>query len=175
MTEEDIKKEVSCTLENFNSFLFGTVEKKCSCCNKIKPINKFFGMRHRYFLKNFLISIPGDYCRDCVLKEVKFDWKKAIKYCEYYNIPFIVYEWDDLVQRCQQRGNIKSCFGKYYAKMRLKGFSNVTFIDSFYINQQYYYHFNENEDKEKKERYKEVIDYLLRKYITPFIINDVED
>ena len=104
----------------------------CPSCSQIKRGVEFFTFKDN---KN------RDWiCKECRLKEGKdYDIHTYNSLFKLYDIPYIYKEWEYLVQKNIAKSVIEnkpytSIFGKYFAKMRLKGFRCYGYEDSGFLN-----------------------------------------
>lgn len=103
-------------------------QKICDHCGKLLNIDEFYTFKET--------GRKDGVCSDCRTKGRDIhnlkDWLPLMK---YYDIPCYIEEWHSTVDWLLIKNRpVKSIFGTYLNKMKLKGFINFGFEDSLQLN-----------------------------------------
>ena len=105
------------------------LEFTCQCCGK-KMSEDFFPSAYSLFTgdwKNYL-----HICKDCVREKINnFNPMTYLPLLKILNVPFIINEWNKLINRYGFTGSI---FPRYLSKMNLRGFRGYTWEDTKLLN-----------------------------------------
>lgn len=110
----------------------------CSVCGRELPQTDFWKIKEP-FIKNIdwrkIKYHRYNICRECCYqtKINESDNNNIKEYCEIFNIPFILKEWETL-KKYYPKGHI---FGRYMAKMNLAGYRPFQYKDSEELNKFY--------------------------------------
>ena len=109
----------------------------CSVCGRELPQTDFWKIKEPFTDWHKIKYHRYNICKECCY-ETKLlnesDNNNIKLYCEFFNVPFILKEWEMLKKRYYPKRHI---FGRYIARMNLAGYRPYQYKDSEELNKFY--------------------------------------
>ena len=109
----------------------------CLVCGRELPQTNFWKIKEPFTDWHKIKYRRYNICKECFYETKLLDESNNdnIKlYCEFFNVPFILKEWEVLKKRYYPKRHI---FGRYMAKMNLAGYRPYQYKDSEELNKSY--------------------------------------
>lgn len=96
--------------------------------------------REQFYISKNLDKYPPDgrlrICKQCIKDRVdNQDPLTFLEILKEIDIPYIIHEWDSLIERYSK--DDKTIIGRYITKMKLRGFKAYKYTDSDWLNEEW--------------------------------------